>query len=174
MRWKRGRENPGESAHQLEPHVQSQLQRAGVRLSARLRLVVAPSAICRCALPSRFQHPKRHITLRVRARKNHPNFGIGTMVAFVRTCSYGGRTWTTVAIRGDRPSAVVVRCPSVAVGLSNRRRQLATGVQPAFAPRRGLYSQCYCMTPQRQKSKQIHLPSQSCLPLGSHAIALAP
>ena len=44
----------------------------------------------------------------------------------------------------------------------------------AFAPRRGLYSQCYCMTPQRQKSKQIHLPSQSCLPLGSHAIALAP
>ena len=43
-----------------------------------------------------------------------------------------------MAIRGDRPSAVVVRCPSVAVALRYRRRQLATGGRrrcPAVARR---------------------------------------
>ena len=37
-----------------------------------------------------------------------------------------------MAIRGDRPSAVVVRCPSVAVALRYRRRQLATGGVPPW------------------------------------------
>ena len=67
--------------------------------------------------------------LRPGACKNRANFEIGTMAAFGGNCSYGGGTWTTVAIRGDGPSAVVVRCPSVAVVLRYRRRQLATGVQ---------------------------------------------
>ena len=73
------------------------------------------------------------VSLRVRSRKTVPKsleFESGRLSPFLGTCSYGDGTWTTVAIRGDRPSAVVVRCPSVAVALRYRRRQLATGGVP--------------------------------------------
>ena len=68
--------------------------------------------------------------LRPAARKEvpkTPRFGNGTMPLFGGTCSYGGGTWVGMAIPGDKPSPVVVRCSSVAVGVSIRRRQLAAG-----------------------------------------------
>jgi hypothetical protein len=49
------------------------------------------------------------------------------MAQFVGTYSYGGGTWVGMAIPGDKPSPVVVRCSSVAVGVRIRRRQLAAG-----------------------------------------------
>ena len=49
------------------------------------------------------------------------------MSPFGGTCSYGGGTGWTVVIPGDKPSPVVVRCSSVAVGVRIRRRQLAAG-----------------------------------------------
>jgi len=87
----------------------------------------------------------------VRVKRGQNRSGRHRQVAFLGTCSYGGGTWVTVAIWGVGPSFMVVRCSSMVVVLRYRRRQLATGgVPPWRAVKRGLRSQCYCMTPQRQ------------------------
>ena len=71
------------------------------------------------------------------------------MVAFVRTSSNGGGTWTTVAIGGVKPSFMVVRCPSVGVALRYRRRQLATGVPRRSRHGGGCIASVHNMTPQQ-------------------------
>ena len=65
--------------------------------------------------------------LRRGACKKGPKSESGPGSAFVGTCRYGGGTRVGVAIPGDKPSPVVVRCSSVAVGVRIRRRQLAAG-----------------------------------------------
>ena len=95
------------------------------------------------------------------------------MVACVRTCSYGGRTGWTVAIRGVKPSFMVVRCSSMVVALRYRRRQLAAGVLRRSRHGGGLDSQCTCMTPQRQKQNHsftksnVFAAGESCNRTGS-------